>query len=85
MTLDDFRKLRDEAHKEWNETRASEQAARDEVDWALEQLRKAQLRVMDAHGVYKERKDWFRVARDYKLGDIDQVRMVLKLKDGGAQ
>jgi hypothetical protein len=85
MNLDDFRKLRDEAHKAWNETRQHVEAAKAEIEWAFEQHRKANLRAIGAHEDYKRSKELFRIARDFNLTSLKDAEMILKLRDGGAQ
>lgn len=85
MNLDDFRKLRDEAYKEWLETRQIAEVAKSEVEWAFEEYRKANLRVTDAHEDYKRSKELFRIARDFNLTSLKDAEMILKLRDGGAK
>lgn len=85
MNLDDFRKLRDDAHKEWLGTRQHVAAAKSEIEWAFEQHRKANLRAMDAHEDDRRSKELFRIARDFNLTSLKDAEMILKLRDGGAQ
>ena len=80
MTLKDFRDAREDARREWH-------LRREEADRAIADCRVAQDRMNDAmiasiaaNQAYRERKAEWRVARDWKLSSLGDVKMVRKLR-----
>lgn len=84
MTLDDFRAIRDSAQQDWRSIRDELDAFKQQVNDLYVQMAETALRQHDAHEKYRDAKELFKVARDFKSKSVEEARMILKLRDGDA-